>query len=84
MRDLRPSLGASSALLVTSAAHLPRALAPFRKAEVPVIPAAINVRVVAQPFDALDLLPGADAQAQTTDAVQEAAGHFTYRLRGDI
>ncbi|PZF78809.1 YdcF family protein [Aestuariivirga litoralis] len=79
-----PSLGASSALLVTSAAHMPRALATFRSAGLPVTPAATDVRIVRQPTNLLDVLPSADALLQTSDAAKEAIGYFVYWLRGDI
>lgn len=84
VQALWPQLGASSALLVTSASHMPRALAAFRKAGLPVTPAATDVRIVHQPFDLLDLLPDSDALDQTSDAVKEVIGSFIYGLRGDI
>lgn len=84
VKGLWPSLHAGSALLVTSAAHMPRALAAFRKAGLPVTPAATDVRIVQQPFDVLDLLPDSDSLDQTSDAVKEVIGSFTYWLRGDI
>lgn len=79
-----PSLGASSALLVTSAAHMPRALATFRRAGLPVTPAATDVRIVRQRPNLLDVLPSADALVQTSDAVKEVIGYLVYWLRGDI
>lgn len=79
-----PTLGATSALLVTSAAHMPRALASFRKAGLPVTPAPTDIRVVSQPFNALDILPDADALKQSSDAMKEVIGYFVYWLRGDI
>lgn len=79
-----PTLGATSALLVTSAAQMPRALASFRKAGLPVTPASTDVRVVSQPFNALDILPDADALKQSSDAMKEVIGYSVYWLRGDI
>lgn len=84
VQALWPSLGASSALLVTSASHMPRALAAFRKAGLPVTPAATDVRIVRQPFDILDLLPDSDALDQTSDAAKEMIGSLIYWVRGDI
>lgn len=79
-----PSLGASSALLVTSAAHMPRALATFRRAGIPVTPAPTDVRGVDDPIDLLDLLPDAGSLAATTGAAKEALGYAVYWLRGDL
>ena len=79
-----PSLDASSALLVTSAAHMPRALATFRRAGLPVEPAPTDVRAVDDPVDLLDLLPDAGSLAATTGAAKEALGYAVYWLRGDL
>ena len=79
-----PSLGASSALLVTSAAHMPRALATFRRAGILVTPAPTDVRGVDDPIDLLDLLPDAGSLEATTFAAKEALGYAVYWLRGDL
>jgi uncharacterized SAM-binding protein YcdF (DUF218 family) len=79
-----PSLGASSALLVTSASHMPRALATFRRAGLPVTPAPTDIRGVDDPIDLLDLLPDATSLEATTGAAREAIGYFVYWLRGDL
>lgn len=79
-----PGLGASSALLVTSAAHMPRALATFRRAGLPVMPAATDVRAVRNPFQLMEVLPDADSLKKTSDALKEALGLVVYRLRGDL
>lgn len=81
---LWPKLGASSALLVTSGAHMPRALATFRKAGLAVTPAAADIRSVPEPFDLLDLMPDADSLKATSDAVKEVVGYAVYWLRGDL
>lgn len=81
---LWPSLGASSALLVTSAFHMPRALATFRKAGLPVAPAPTDVRAADQPLDVLDFLPDAESLKGTSDAAKEAVGYAVYWLRGDL
>ena len=72
-----------TALLVTSGAHMPRALAAFRRVGLNVIPAATDIRVV-YPFysSLLDFLPDAGALAQTTDAIKEWIGLAAYRVRG--
>ena len=84
VQALWPELGASSALLVTSGAHMPRALATFRKAGLPVTPAPADIRAADEPFDLLDILPDAAALKDTSDAVKEYAGYAVYWMRGDL
>jgi uncharacterized SAM-binding protein YcdF (DUF218 family) len=70
-----------AALLVTSAAHMPRALAVFRKAGLPVQPSSTDVRSVRPPeATLLDWLPQSDALDQTTEVMREWIGLFVYRL----
>jgi len=72
-----------TALLVTSGAHMPRALAAFRRVGLNVTPAATDIRVVYPLYDsALDFLPDAGALAQTTDAIKEWIGLAVYGVRG--
>lgn len=72
-----------TALLVTSAAHMPRAVAVFRQAGIVVVPAATDIRVTDPLFESvLDVLPDADALARTTDAMKEYLGLLVYRMRG--
>jgi uncharacterized SAM-binding protein YcdF (DUF218 family) len=75
--------GFKSALLVTSAIHMPRAIAVFRHAGLPVIASTADVLVV--DGDSRDLfawLPDASALAGTTKALKEWMGILVYRLRG--
>lgn len=72
----------NTALLVTSALHMPRALAAFRKLGVDVIPAPAD-------FDAPPTgpwpqrwLPSADALQKSSNAIKEYVGRWGYRLRG--
>jgi len=78
----RHALG--SVLLVTSAAHMPRALGAFRAAGIDATPAPTDYHVVDDPseFAWLSLLPSAEALAMTTGAVREYLGHAVYALRG--
>jgi uncharacterized SAM-binding protein YcdF (DUF218 family) len=72
-----------SGLLVTSASHMPRAIAVFRRAGFAVEPAATDFR--AKPFSIdgiLDLLPDARALEDSTAAIKEWIGLGVYRLRG--
>ena len=76
-------------LLVTSATHMTRALATFQKVGIPAIAAPTdwqrNWRDTAAPGLenlVLDLLPDAEALADTTRCLKEYLGLWTYRLQG--
>jgi uncharacterized SAM-binding protein YcdF (DUF218 family) len=75
--------GFRTGLLVTTAAHMPRALAAFRKAGADLMPwpAAFQVpRPLVQ--RAADLLPDAGALAMTSASLKEWLGFAVYRWRG--
>ena len=73
-------------LLVTSAAHIPRALAAFRKVGLSVKPAATDAH--ASSLRSLrfvgprDLVPDAGAFNSTKSAIRELIGLCAYRFRG--
>ena len=71
----------NSALLVTSAAHMPRAMATFRHAGLPVIASTADVLVVDN-YNPFALLPDSVALFVTTSAMKEWIGLLVYRLRG--
>jgi uncharacterized SAM-binding protein YcdF (DUF218 family) len=83
-------LGPVSILLVTSASHLPRATALFRKQDFQVTPVPCDFFVQNRPEDTLrqldpfDVLPNDRAIEQTTDAVTEWAGMAIYWLTGKL
>jgi len=83
-------LGNASILLVSSASHLPRAAALFRKQGLRVTPAPCDFIARNLPgdlFDHLDIfhfLPADVAIQHTREAVTELAGTFVYRLAGKI
>jgi uncharacterized SAM-binding protein YcdF (DUF218 family) len=73
----------ATALLVTSAWHMPRALAVFRKAGIPVVPAPCDFRTDdTLTGTVLDWLPHAEAFAMTSAAMREWLGFYVYRWRG--
>ena len=75
--------GFRTGYLVTSAAHMPRALAVFRRAGLPVEPSPTDFRVRLPLYDGiLDFLPDPGALARTTQAVREMIGFAVYRMRG--
>lgn len=85
-QEAKPLLTAHNirrSLLVTSAAHMPRALAVFRRAGIEVIPSPTDFRSSgALVVTWLDLLPSAGALAQSSEALKEWLGYAAYRLRG--
>jgi uncharacterized SAM-binding protein YcdF (DUF218 family) len=83
-RPLLQSLSAKRILLVTSAAHMPRAMAVFSKQypESVIIPAVTDVRVLAIGADLLDWLPQASGIAMLNEAWHEWIGLLVYKLKG--
>ena len=72
-----------SGLLVTSAIHMPRALASFRKAGLDVVPWPADFRAPSPRVETVfDVLPDAGALETTTIAIKEWLGLAVYRLRG--
>ncbi len=80
-----------SVLLVTSAIHMPRSVAIFKKLGINVIPAPTDYLVAIEAYEnvnrtwqgrLLNVLPDADAIAQFTRALKEYVGFAIYRLRG--
>jgi len=72
-------------LLVTSALHMPRALATFRAAGVKAVPSPTDYEVVdRQQTTIMDFLPDAGALEGTTRAIKEYLGYVVYWMRGWI
>ena len=69
-------------LLVTSAWHMPRAAAAFRRTELDVAPAAADHAGLAATPRILRILPQAGALSLSTRALSEYLGLLVYRLRG--
>jgi uncharacterized SAM-binding protein YcdF (DUF218 family) len=75
-------------LLVTSAMHMPRSLAIFRKLGIEAIAAPTDFLTVNNTNDKgiagnlFDLLPDAEALKNTTNALKELVGAIVYRLAG--
>ena len=73
-------------VLVTSAAHMRRALATFRSTapQLQIHPAPTDYRAVQEPFTPADVVPDADGIMQSTAATHEYVGYLYYKLRGWI
>ncbi len=90
-KDLLEPQGIRRILLVTSALHMPRAVAIFAKLGFEVIPAPTDFVITDGGLGGgeqtlagtlLDLWPDTGRLASTTDAIKEYIGMFVYRLRG--
>ena len=82
-KNLIESIHCESSLLVTSAAHMPRAVAAFRAVGVSITPVSTDVRAVESgTLVAMDFLPSAGALAMTTEAIRELIGGWVYRMQG--
>lgn len=80
--EMLEARGIGPVLLVTSALHMPRALATFRAAGVDAIPAPTDFEVKPRPRVFLDWLPDAEALAASTRALKEYLGFWVYGWRG--
>lgn len=82
-KELVDSIGCNDALLVTSAAHMPRALGAFRTVGIPAMPVSTDVRVAdSGRLTLLDFVPDAASLAMTSDALREWMGRAYYRWKG--
>lgn len=77
------SRGWHTVLLVTSADHMRRAMATFRRAGITAVAAPTDVQgTVPTDVTVLDFLPSADALTETSSIIKEMIGLAYYRLRG--
>jgi uncharacterized SAM-binding protein YcdF (DUF218 family) len=74
--------GWKTLLLVTSAAHMPRARGCYAAVGLRVDTLPVDVRASAVPWRLASWLPRAGALNQSTDVLRELAGRVVYRLRG--
>lgn len=85
IKELRGKRPFDSALLVTSAAHMPRAMAVFQKAGLPVSAATTDIEALeGVPWTPLRWLPDASSLTMTTMAMKEWLGYLAYSARGYI
>ena len=84
-KKLLTNHGLKDILLVTSASHMPRALATFRTMGINAIPSPTDYTVIdREKLSIFDFLPDAEALAGTTQAIKEYLGLIVYRWRGWI
>ena len=83
MKAMLSARGVSRFVLVTSATHMPRAVAAFHDVGLQPIAAPAPWHGDSDPSTAASpLLPSADALALSQEAIYEYAGSFYYRIRG--
>lgn len=84
--NIKPMLEASGCdrtLLITSAAHMQRALASFRAVGLAAYPVSTDVRVTAAAeYTVMDFIPDARSLAMTSDAMREWIGQRVYEWKG--
>jgi uncharacterized SAM-binding protein YcdF (DUF218 family) len=82
-RNVINAINCEEALLVTSAAHMPRAVAAFQSVGISVTPVSTDVRVAdTDRVMVMDFLPDARALKMSSDAIREMVGQWIYELRG--
>lgn len=82
-RNIINAIGCVDTLLVTSAAHMPRAVAAFKSVNVKVIPVPVDFRAVNQSrITPMSFLPAAQALAMTSEAIREWIGRIVYSWQG--
>jgi len=69
-------------LLVTSAIHMPRASAVFKKANVPIIPYPAAYDEINRKFSLFDFIPSTDVLTSWNPFLKEVIGLMVYRLTG--
>jgi len=80
--ELIRTRGFERVLLVTSALHMPRALATFRAVGIDATPLPADFEVMPEPPHPLRWVPDAQALADSTRALKEYLGLWVYRWRG--
>lgn len=73
--------GAPHVLLVTSAAHMPRALRLFRGSKARITPAPTDHQIIDVDFSAQRLIPSAHALSRSTDTIEEYLGLWAAGLQ---
>jgi uncharacterized SAM-binding protein YcdF (DUF218 family) len=82
-RELLEPRGIGHVLLVTSAIHMPRAAATFRKVGFDVIPVPADFLTGwERSFSIFDWFPGTGALRDSSNAMHEWLGFWVYRFRG--
>ena len=82
-KNLLDSIHCADALLVTSAGHMPRAMAAFRAVGITATPVSTDVRAAnSRQITVMDFLPDARALEMSSDALHELVGQWVYEMKG--
>ena len=82
-KNVLDAINCKDPLLVTSAAHMARAVAAFQGVGITVTPVSTDVMVVDRVLPAvMDFVPNAGALAMTSAAIREWIGQKVYQLQG--
>ncbi len=81
-KRITAATGGTSVVVMTSAFHMRRSLACFRKVGVEAIPYAVDLRSHWGQPDPFGWVPQSDRLADATSAVREYVGLVVYRLKG--
>ena len=84
VKEILENQGFTTALLVTSGWHMPRAVAVFERAGIDVVPAPTDLRVLSTKFRFSRLFPSLEALRFSSIAIKEYAGLAAYRILGWI
>jgi len=81
-KQILDKINAKKVILVTSAFHLPRSVALFKKIGVEVIPAPSDFYVTDDPYNPFSFIPSTGTLGHSSIAVEEYVGLLVYWLRG--
>lgn len=84
LREQKSDAGVLKVLLVTSAWHMPRALAVFERFGMEAVPVSVDVTSRTVRVNPLSLLPSVDAFSTSVLSIHEWIGIVGYRLLGRI
>ena len=83
-KQILDKIGAKRVLLVTTASHMPRSYALFKKIGVDAVPVPSDFFIKPTPYDPFSFIPNAGDLKNSTLAIHEYIGIIAYRLKGWI
>ncbi|MDR4505215.1 MAG: YdcF family protein [Candidatus Scalindua sp.] len=83
-RQILDKIGAKRVLLVTTASHMPRSYALFKKIGIDAVPVATDFFVKPAPYNPFSFVPNAGDLLNSTMAIHEYIGIIAYRMKGWI
>ena len=83
-KQILDKIGAKRVLLVTTACHMPRSNALFKKIGVDAVPVASDFFIKPNPYDPFSFIPNAGDLRTSSMAIHEYIGIIAYRMKGWI